>query len=68
MAEKFGQEYAQKLSMRGFEDGRILDVCCGFGATNLVLAKKFVNSEIVGIDLSEQLLALARAKAAEANL
>lgn len=68
MAEKFGQEYARKLFERGFESGRILDVGCGFGATNLVLAKQFVDSEIVGIDLSEPLLELARAKASESVL
>jgi len=50
MAEMFGQEYARKLSARGFQKGRIIDIGCGFGATNLVLAKRFVDSEIVGID------------------
>lgn len=68
MAEKFGQEYAQKLASQGFNKGKIIDVGCGFGATNLVLAERFVESEIVGIDLSELLLELAREAAAEANL
>ena len=68
MAEKFGQEYAQKLASQGFNKGKIIDVGCGFGATNLVLAERFVESEIVGIDLSEPLLELARETAAEANL
>jgi ubiquinone/menaquinone biosynthesis C-methylase UbiE len=59
MAEKFGQEYAGKLAAQGFKQGKIIDVGCGFGATNLVLAERFVDSEIVGIDLSEPLLQLA---------
>lgn len=68
MAEKFGHQYAQKLVSQGFDQGKIIDVGCGFGATNLVLAERFVESEIVGIDLSEPLLELARGAAAEVNL
>lgn len=63
MAEKFGQEYAKKLSSRGFRQGRIIDVGCGSGVTNLVLAKSFMTSEIIGIDLSEPLFRLARKEA-----
>lgn len=48
--------------------GKILDVGCGFGATDLILAKQFADSEIVGIDLSEPLLRLAREAAEAANL
>ena len=68
MAERFGMEYAKKLSARGFRRGRILDVGCGSGAMNLVLAQRFPDSEIVGIDLSEPLLRLARENAGAANL
>jgi len=68
MSEMFGQEYAMKLSSRGFQKGRIIDIGCGFGATNLVLAKRLVDSEIVGIDLSEPLLRLARRAAEAANV
>jgi len=68
MAEKFGQQYTQKLASQGFDQGKIIDVGCGFGATNLVLAERFVESEIVGIDLSEPLLELAREAAEERNL
>jgi ubiquinone/menaquinone biosynthesis C-methylase UbiE len=67
MAEKFGQQYTQKLASQGFDRGKIIDVGCGFGATNLVLAERFVESEIVGIDLSEPLLELAREAAEERN-
>jgi ubiquinone/menaquinone biosynthesis C-methylase UbiE len=66
MAERFGREYAAKLSARGFQTGRVLDVGCGFGATHLVLAARFDEAEFVGIDLSDPLLRLAR-EAAEAE-
>lgn len=68
MGEKFGQEYAKKLSARGFQQGRIIDVGCGSGATGLVLAERFVDSEVVGIDLSEPLLQLARRTAQDSDL
>jgi ubiquinone/menaquinone biosynthesis C-methylase UbiE len=68
MAEKFGHECAEKLSSRGFRSGRILDAGCGFGGTAIVLAKRFPNSEIVGIDLSEPLLRLANQTAQAAKL
>ena len=68
MAERFGAEYASKLSARGFRQGRILDVGCGAGAMNLVLAQQFPDSEIAGIDLSQPLLRLAREAARAANV
>lgn len=68
MTERFGREYARKLSSQGFQRGRIIDVGCGSGATDLVLAKSFVDSEIVGIDMSEPLLSIAMETAQAANL
>jgi ubiquinone/menaquinone biosynthesis C-methylase UbiE len=68
MAERFGHEYARRLTSRGFQTGSIIDVGCGFGATNLILAQRFAGSEVVGIDLSEPLLRLARRAAADAGL
>jgi ubiquinone/menaquinone biosynthesis C-methylase UbiE len=65
MAVNFGDEYAKKLSKRGFTRGRIIDVGCGSGATNLVLAQRFPHAEVVGIDLSAPLLELARDAAAK---
>ncbi|MDZ7304062.1 MAG: class I SAM-dependent methyltransferase [candidate division KSB1 bacterium] len=59
MAAKFGHACAEKLSSRRFRGGRILDAGCGFGGTAMVLAKRFPDCEIVGIDLSEPLLHLA---------
>lgn len=68
MAEKFGQECAEKLSSHGFRNRRILDAGCGFGGTDMVLAKRFPEAEIVGIDLSEPLLHLANQNAQAAKL
>ena len=68
IAENFGHELAEKLTLRGLEGGRILDVGCGFGATAIVLAQAFPRSEVVGIDLSDPLLDLARQAARAAGL
>jgi len=42
---------------------RILDIGCGAGATSLALADALADAEITGIDLSEPLVAVARARA-----
>jgi ubiquinone/menaquinone biosynthesis C-methylase UbiE len=68
MAENLGREVARKLHSRGFQDGRIIDVGCGSGATAIVLAQEFSKSRIVGIDLSEPLLRLATQTAEAAGL
>ena len=68
MVEGFGHEYAEKLVSRGFYSGKIIDVGCGFGGMNIVLAHQFADSEIVGIDLSDLLLQLANRSAQAANL
>jgi ubiquinone/menaquinone biosynthesis C-methylase UbiE len=60
MAVGFGTEYVKKLARCGFPGGKVLDVGCGFGATNLTLADHFPDSEFVGIDLSDPLLEIAR--------
>jgi ubiquinone/menaquinone biosynthesis C-methylase UbiE len=68
MAENFGQDYGQILAAQEFSRGKIIDVGCGFGATNLALAQRFPDSEFVGIDLSEPLLEIAKEAATKANL
>ena len=68
MVERFGREYADKLVSRGFRGGRIIDVGCGFGGMNIDLAHRFVESEIIGIDLSDPLLRLANRSAQAADL
>jgi ubiquinone/menaquinone biosynthesis C-methylase UbiE len=68
MAEKFGVEYSDKLSSRGFHKGRILDLGCGFGGTAIFIAQRFPDTEVVGIDLSEPLLQMANSNARLAEL
>lgn len=68
MVERFGREYADKLVSRGFRGGRIIDVGCGFGGMNIDLAHRFVESEIIGIDLSDPLLRLANRSAQATGL
>ena len=68
MGERFGCEYADKLSARGFRGGRIIDVGCGPGATALVLAERFPNSQVLGVDLSEPLLRIATQHAQDAAM
>lgn len=68
MAQKFGEEYARKLTTRGFQKGRVLDSGCGFGETLIYLAKTFPEAEFAGVDLSEPLLELAISSAAKANV
>lgn len=68
MAQNLGREVARKLRERGFQGGRILDVGCGHGGSAIVLAQEFPRSEVLGIDLSEPLLRLARQATKAAGL
>ncbi|MHC4587305.1 MAG: class I SAM-dependent methyltransferase [Planctomycetota bacterium] len=45
-----------------FKNKRILDFGCGAGASSIILARMFPEAEIVGIDLSDQLVSLAQAR------
>ncbi len=45
-----------------FEGRRILDFGCGSGASTMILARHFKTARIVGIDLSPELVSLARAR------
>jgi ubiquinone/menaquinone biosynthesis C-methylase UbiE len=68
MQRKFGEEYTEKLRVRGFRKGRILDGGCGFGETLICLAKSLPDAVLTGIDLSDPLLDIARSSAARAGL
>ncbi len=68
MAENLGREIANRLHSREFQEGRIIDVGCGSGATAIVLAQEFPQSEVVGVDLSEPLLRLATQAAQAAGM
>jgi ubiquinone/menaquinone biosynthesis C-methylase UbiE len=65
--ERVGRRTVQRLSLRPGE--RILDVCCGSGAS-AIPAAEVVGPEgsVVGVDLAERLLALARLKSADRGL
>lgn len=47
---------------------RILDLGCGTGTTTLMLKQRFPNADVVGIDLSPQMLVMAAHKARAAQL
>ncbi len=56
MAENFGKKAARRLSEHGVTKGTVLDMGCGFGLTDIVLAQNIPDINIVGIDLSDHLL------------
>jgi ubiquinone/menaquinone biosynthesis C-methylase UbiE len=63
----FGKQTVKRLSLD--PGSKVLDVCCGSGASAIAAAQIVGESgEVVGIDLAEQLLVLARRKAAESGL
>ncbi len=51
------------LPAEWFAGKRLLDFGCGSGASTSILARLFPESEIVGIDMEEDLLGIARARA-----
>jgi ubiquinone/menaquinone biosynthesis C-methylase UbiE len=59
---RFGRRTIDRLGLRAGD--RVLDVCCGSGASAFPAAEAVgPGGVVVGVDLSERLLALARAKA-----
>lgn len=65
--ERFGRRTVERLELaRG---ARILDVCCGSGASALAAAEKVgPPGFVLGVDLAQNLLALAQAKARDREL
>jgi len=55
-----GQRIAKELARFGFRTGRILDLGSGSGEMAIELAKRFPEAEVIGLDLSEPLLDIAR--------
>ncbi|MBW4485405.1 MAG: class I SAM-dependent methyltransferase [Tildeniella torsiva UHER 1998/13D] len=47
----------------GGEPRRILDLGCGTGTTTFMLKRQFPNAEVIGLDLSPQMLVMANYKA-----
>lgn len=46
-----------------FKNKRLLDFGCGSGASTMILARMFPDTEIVGVELEEKLLSVARLRA-----
>jgi ubiquinone/menaquinone biosynthesis C-methylase UbiE len=64
---RYGQRTIERLELKSGE--RVLDVCCGSGASAIPAAEMVGPSgSVVGIDLAENLLELARSKAKQQNL
>ena len=60
--DRFGRRTIDRLDLSS--GVRCLDVCCGSGASAIPAAKKVApNGSVLGVDLAEGLLKLARAKA-----
>src|SRR5262245_339241 len=65
--DRFGRSTIARLRLA--RDERVLDVCCGSGASAIPAAEAVgPEGSVLGIDLAEKLLALARAKAAARGL
>jgi ubiquinone/menaquinone biosynthesis C-methylase UbiE len=65
--ERFGRSTVERLDLKPGQ--RVLDVCCGSGASAIPAAEAVGPSGLVlGVDLAENLLALARAKAERQGL
>jgi len=66
--KRIGKDFAKVLSQLGFEKGQILDAGAGSGDVAIELARVFPRAEVVGLDLSEPLLELARSSMEKAGL
>ena len=65
--ERFGSATVERLGLKSGQ--RVLDVCCGSGASALPAARLVgPTGQVVGVDLSQGLLELARKKAAVEGL
>jgi SAM-dependent methyltransferase len=63
----FAEEQIEKiLALVGYEEGAVLDLCCGPGRHSLALAKRGI--QVAAVDRSEFLLRRAKEEAAKSNL
>src|SRR6185503_2699815 len=65
--ERFGRRTVERIPL--LPGATVLDVCCGSGASAIPAAEAVGGAgRVLGIDLAENLLALARSKAAGRGL
>lgn len=64
--DEWAEFYISKLKEYGIEDGLICDIGCGTGTMTMHLAK--AGYDMIGIDNSEEMLLIAREKAAEKEI
>lgn len=65
--DRFGQRTVELLDLRA--GARVLDVCCGSGASAIPAAQAVgPTGHVLGVDLAENLLELARAKARQQDV
>jgi len=65
--ERFGQKTVERLQLK--PGSRVLDVCCGSGASALPTAEVVgPGGSVIGIDLADKLLELGRKKAKQRGL
>jgi 8-demethylnovobiocic acid C8-methyltransferase len=59
-------EFVDLLVGAGLADGQtVVDLCCGSGELEIILSSRFPSLNLVGIDLSEDMIRIARGYAAE---
>ena len=64
---RFGRSTVERLALRPGQN--VLDVCCGSGASAIPAAERVApGGSVIGVDLSENLLQLARGKAQSRRL
>src|SRR6185436_20213571 len=64
---RFGRRTVERLELT--PGARVLDVCCGSGASAIPAAEAVgPTGSVLGVDLAQKLLALARAKAGARGL
>jgi ubiquinone/menaquinone biosynthesis C-methylase UbiE len=63
LARKMADRFVKRLRALGFEQGRILDAGAGPGDGALRLAAAFPDAKVVGLDLSDPFLTMARESA-----
>lgn len=56
------QDLSAYFTKNDFTGKRILDFGCGSGASTMILARMFPDAEIIGIELEEKLLSIAKAR------